>query len=250
MRVMKQRGFTIIETILFLAVTGILTVSIMVGAGVAINMQRYKDAVATLQSDIQQQYEDAVSIKNSRENLSTVPGCAGGRGQTECILMGNLMTIGYNGNVVQHVVYGTEPSSAALDDTVTNEYDIMKAYNPRVVPVTTQNTSLEWGTGIAWPTSGTDPEVRPPGTSRDIGILVIRSPRSGIVYTFTRDDAVTTNLADIVDVARRNVRTICVRSTGWVTDRNQMSITITAGASSASGVQVRTNDMTRAEFEC
>lgn len=247
MRVMKRRGFTIIETMLFLAISGVLTVAIMVGAGMSIGSQRYKDAVATLQSDIQQQYEDAVSIKNGRGASDTIPsGCVGDRGQTDCILMGKLMTITGNGRVTQYVVYGSEPTPP-LSETITNEYTVMRAYVPSVVASSAQETTMEWGTGIAWPEAGSG--ARPVGTNRDIAILVIRSPRTGIVYTFTRDDASQANLVSMINSAQRNRRTICVAPTGWVIS-DRMSVSVAAGASSANAVEVGTNQMTSPGLSC
>lgn len=254
MRVMKQRGFTVIETMLFLAISTALTIAVIATAGASIGAQRYKDAVATLQSDIQQQYEDAVSIKNQRNATDTLPasctGAISGRGQTRCILMGKLMTITGDGHIAQYVVYGTEPTS--LSETAT-ELDVMIAYTPRVIASSVQQSRMEWETGIAWPRefpTGT-PDTRS-GTNRDIGILVVRSPRSGTVYTFTKDDTIaleTTNLGAMITEPARRGRTICIESNGWV-NRNGMSVTLARKASSASAVEVRTNELMGAELQC
>ena len=229
MRVMKQRGFTIIEVMLFLAISGLLTAGIMIGTGVAINAQRYKDAVATLQSDIQQQFEDAVAIKNDREGSDSSFGCGGERGQSNCVLMGKLMTIDTNGAVTQRVVYGNEPS--ALDDSAT-ELQTVSAYAPSLVPValSAQSTTLEWGTGAAQPVS----------------ILVVRSPRSGLVYTFTREFIATNNtqVQTMITEANRSARrVICITTRGGWTVSSEMSIVIASRASSPSAVEVRTADM-------
>jgi len=61
-----QGGFTVIEVMLFLAVTGLLAVGILVGSGVAIGQQRYRDSVNTLKSYIQQQYSEVTSVINNR----------------------------------------------------------------------------------------------------------------------------------------------------------------------------------------
>ena len=252
MRVMKRRGFTIVETMLFLAISAVLTVAILATTGVSISMQRYKDAVATLQSDIQQQYEDALSIKNSRQDGGATPSdCTGDRGQTGCILMGKLMTITHDGRMTQYVVYGREPEPP-LSESITNEYQVMRAYNPRIVESSAQAKTMEWGTGISWP------EFFPPGTpdpryatNRDMGILIIRSPRSGIVYTFTKDNAVAnagTSFNAMIDATARGRRTICVAPSGWVVN-DRMSVTIAANASSVGAVEVRTNQLTT-ELKC
>ena len=251
MKVMQQRGFTIIEIMLFLGISGLLMVGILVGANAAISAQRYKDSVVTLQSDIQQQYEDATSIKNSRTGAGTAPGCTGSRGQTNCILMGKLMTIDANGAITQHTVYGIEP--ATMDPSF-NENQVMQAYAPAVVPSLTQNSTMEWGTHIAWPVSGSG--ARPIGTARSIGILVIRSPQSGTVYTFTQDTTSTTNLSAVINDANRDRRTLCVAIPGWAAGTSgwatgdRMSITIANRAASANAVEVRTNVLMAGELQC
>lgn len=41
----KQKGFTIIEVILFVAISGLLTSMLMVGVSMSINRQQYRDSV-------------------------------------------------------------------------------------------------------------------------------------------------------------------------------------------------------------
>lgn len=235
MRVTTQRGFTIIETMLFLAVTGLLTIGILVGASTAISAQRYKDAVATLQSDIQQQYEDTLSVKNGRSGASTIPACAGNRGQTDCVLMGKLMTISSGGAIVYYDIYGREPGTLTGSPT---EYQIMQAYNPAVVPSSDRSGAMEWGTGIAWPVSGAEASTAP----RDIGILIIRSPESGTAYTFTRNTTSTANLSSMINGAARGKRTLCISPAGWVVS-DRMTVTIAAGASTAGAIEIRSNQL-------
>ena len=247
---MRRRGFTVIETMLFLAISAALTIAIITTTGASIGAQRYKDAVATLQSDIQQQYEDAISIKNQRYVADALPsGCTSGSvgvGQTRCVIMGKTMSIRNDGRISQYVVYGVEPAS--ISETA-DEYTVMRSYTPRVIPSSIQDSNMEWQTGIAWPISGSG--ARPAGTARDISILVIRSPRSGTVYTFTKDDLNVTSstaLRDMINDTTRGRKTICIESSGWV-NRNGMSVTISDKASTAGAIEVRTNDL-MTEAQC
>ncbi|HEU4715394.1 MAG TPA: prepilin-type N-terminal cleavage/methylation domain-containing protein, partial [Candidatus Saccharimonadales bacterium] len=66
-----QNGFTIIEVMLFLAITGMLAAAILVGSGVAIGQQRYRDSVSSLQSYIQQQYNKVINVTNDRDKSWT-----------------------------------------------------------------------------------------------------------------------------------------------------------------------------------
>src|SRR5690349_9230293 len=107
----KTAGFTIIEVMLFLAVSGALTVGILVGAGVAIGQQHYRDSVSSLKSLIQAQYNEAANVTNSRSgdescsnaNIIAPPSSVTtpqARGTSDCLLMGRSITISADGTQV------------------------------------------------------------------------------------------------------------------------------------------------------
>ena len=239
-------GFTIIEVMLFLAITGVLAVGILAGAGASIASQRYKDAVATLQSDVQQQYEDAMSVVNDR--AEAIDGCSDNRGRSECVLLGKLMTVTSDGTVDQYRVYGTEPTpSTAPSAAYRDEYEVLRSYTPRVIAVNSQESQMEWGTGIARPIRGEGSGSAP----LNLGILVVRSPQSGLVYTFTREGAAINNLSDVINQDAANARrTICVSPSGW-TVAETLALSIAANAASANAVEIRSNNMMVSEgTEC
>src|SRR6187402_1944283 len=104
MGIKTQNGFTIIETMLFLGVTGMLATAILVGSGVAIGQQRYRDSVNSLKSQVQQQYSEVTNVINSRDknwscdvngNVIEAPDASDGesRGTTDCVLLGRLLTV-------------------------------------------------------------------------------------------------------------------------------------------------------------
>lgn len=234
----KQRaGFTIIEVMLFLAVGAALTIAIMAGMSAGIAAQRYQDAVATLQSDVQQQYEDVVSVANYREGASAISGCTGTRGASDCVILGKLLTISPGGILHKHEVYGREPSSSALNAT-SNEYDALRLYDPAWIGHSMQSARMEWGTRV----------YNPGGASTDISILILRSPQSGSVYTFTVTGTLM-HLRDMIDRANTERRILCVDPDGWVTAESR-AVVIVRNASSASGVEVRTNQMLEGASQC
>ena len=61
-------GFTIIEVMLFLAVSGVLAAGILATVGGTIGAQRYRDAVDSFADFIQGQYDKAVNVQNDIEN--------------------------------------------------------------------------------------------------------------------------------------------------------------------------------------
>lgn len=231
----SQSGFTIIEVVLFLGVTGLMAAGILVGMGTALASQRYKDAVSTFHSDVQQQFEDIASVKNSRTSVDGA--CDGQRGQSNCVLMGKLMTVAADGQIVSRLVYGNEVAAEADAD----DFTVIRSYNPQVTTQEQRTDKMEWGTGVAAPTGQ---------ALNGVGILVVRSPQSGSVYTFTRSGTSAGSLSAMVSDTNVSDRTLCITPGGW-TVADVMAVRINAGAASANSVEVLSHDLlVSAGLEC
>ena len=111
MSAQSQTGFTIVETMLFLAVAGLLTMGILVGSGAAINQQRYRDSVNSLKSFVQDQYSDVTNVVNSRDNqwscgsnadvVEAGDAEAQARGTSNCVLLGRYITVDNTGKLLE-----------------------------------------------------------------------------------------------------------------------------------------------------
>lgn len=97
----NQSGFTVIEVILFLAITGLLFAVLMVGVGAGINQQRYLDSARAYRALIQDQYAAALSIDNQ---ITNDWGCQtngvvdqntprSNRGTSECVILGKIVQV-------------------------------------------------------------------------------------------------------------------------------------------------------------
>ncbi len=243
---LNKNGFTLIETMLFLAITGALVAAVLVGTGASINVQRYRDSVTSLKSLIQSQYSDVLNVENlqtsniscdSNANVGTT-GTTEPRGQSDCVIMGKYMTI--NGSdVTTSTVIGHASGTTTSD---LSDIKLIQSYNLSVLPSSTETSQLEWGTQIAWPKTGTGSKT--PQTPREIAILIIRSPQNGQNYTFTGDD-ITAPLKSLVvagtaAIPGQGQRTVCVAS-GGLTNNNDMAISIGAYAASSSDIESRSN---------
>ena len=246
-------GFTIIETMLFLAVTGLLIMGALIGTGTALSNQRYKDAVETFKNLVQTQYAELGSIKNSRSDAwscgSDAKPIAGSeyRGQSDCMIVGRYMVIN-QGDIAIYTVLAQEKAGAT---TKSPDVAVLKNNYTYNVTEEVENRTMEWGTQIAWPSSGSG--FRSQTTPRSIGILFVRSPESGRVYTFSSDDIPadaaaidTTTFANMIvageAIPGQSQRTICVQSGGSIFGGDR-AVFIASGASGASAVEVRSNDV-------
>ena len=204
-----QTGFTIIEVMLFLAITGMLAAAILVGSGIAIGQQRYRDSVGSLQSYIQQQYNKVTNVTNDRDRAWTcdsngtvtqVENASAGepRGTTECVVLGRLVTIATN-------------------------------YKLGIAAIDQDDQSVSWGAEVVKPLTS---------TPMPLSILIVRSPLSGAMMTFTKE-GVQTNLGSMIDVANVSVqRDLCINADAGSFVGKRMEIRIEPFASSQSSIQI------------
>ena len=261
----KLAGFTVIEVVLFLAISSALIVGLISATGLSLNNQRYKDAADTFKSTLQQQYADLMSVQNAREDnwycgAGAQPdedaGTQQDRGQSDCMLMGKYLRI-ENGDISIYSVigYGSEPFSASSDIAALRNNYLLNVSNAEV-----SESRLEWGTQIAWPknvASNTPGVVGPPNTvpttPRKLGILIVRSPGSGQIYTFThsgtavpaKNDIRTTTLSNMLVAGNttpgQGSQLICIESNGLFINSDR-AVYLNSFASASSAVELRSND--------
>jgi type II secretory pathway pseudopilin PulG len=250
----NKDGFTIIETMLFLAITGLLIATMLVGVGTSINNQRYRDSVTSLQSFLQSQYSSISNVQNDRDNSwkcgnSATPSQTGtlqDRGQSDCVLLGRYITI-EGGNTTVSTVLGYQTATASGTDIANLKADYMLGLST----INQQTDSLAWGTVIAWPVSGAG--FKNPTTPRSIAILIIRSPDSGATYTFTSDTVPPITNVDNTTLQAMLVtgtgvppsqgsRTLCVDSQGLVIANNS-AVYIHPYATGPTSIETRSNDV-------
>ena len=256
MGIRAQDGFTIIETVLFLAISAGLVIFMMAAAGTSLNNQRYRDAVESFKSLVQQQYSDLANVQNGRTNTWTcnttnaVPTQGGSspefRGQSDCFLIGKYMRI-ERSDVTIYPVLASQRATTATDDVTS----MRSNYAMSVATGETVEKKLEWGTEIAWPRSGSV-DVKSPATPRSIGILFVRSPDSGQIYTFTSDTVPAKNavgqstftnilVSGTATPGRgQSERSICLYS-GGLFKGGDSELRLTAFATGISNVETRSN---------
>lgn len=251
-------GFTIIETMLFLGISGILIVGLLAGTGVTIGIQRYRDSVETFKSFLQGQYSELSSVRNDRDkgwtcdqNAATSetasPGDGIDPGQSECMFVGRYVSITDDQVVVYSVTARkiTNPANLLATDTAIDK--IAKKYNFNIASGTKEESTLEWGARIAWPQAGKD--AKSAGTPRSITFLFLRSPDTGETYTFNSSSAPGTvtpatlraMIVNGLNDPGQGDRTLCIDSNGSTLGADQ-SVYIYAAASGPSSIETRSDD--------
>lgn len=199
----ERPGFTVIEVMLFLAITGVMLMVVFIGMGSQISRTRFNDGVRSTQAYFQKRYNDVATGVNYRgENLGcnattvTVSSSSPKKpGKTDCIMMGQVITFDTGSDeLVAYPVVGSEPTNEPQSNASIGE--IVAAYNPTVVmdSSTTERYTLPWGAKIERTCRGVEmntvTEYNITGncsSSADAGIdafLLLRSPISSSVMSY------------------------------------------------------------------
>lgn len=237
----KEGGFTVIELMLFLGITGALFAALMIGVSSNVMQQQYRDTVYTYVDFLQNQYSEVSNTRNERDDkwdcksdgsIHTVSGSVKEgkpRGTTDCVLLGRYIKLDKDesGNVLARSgsVVGLEPTET---DNTTSDIEALKSYKPKLTDYEVSDNSFI-NTTLSLPNK--EPSK--------MSVLILRSPISGIIRVFASQNPFPENadLSTVInsDNAKRTVKVCVVGETGSLPI---MSVAIDATVSGLNGVLV------------
>lgn len=229
----RSSGFTIIETSLVLAVTGLLVAMILTGIGSSLNHERYTDTVNQALDFFRGQYAQTTDVSNDRPSnescgASGITTLSGGtpRGASNCLLLGNMIRSSDGQTVtVSQVIARHDPSSDIGISTKT-DVQILTASSLQQGNQTS-SYSVEWGSTLLSP--GTPDPAK-------FSVMIVRVPVSGTVETYASTSD-TTSLTDLINTAQADIK-FCLNQNGFLGASVQpMGILIQKGATNTTGVQ-------------
>lgn len=233
----KRHGFTIIEVMLFLAVSGALAVGILAGSSVAITQQRYRDSLNSFQSLLGQQYNQTDHVINDRDKdrncknavISTENGPPEARGTSECVIIGKYITIS-DGTVITISSVVGEPQSGTSIDDASNDFEALKQYDLGVSTADTDVSDVAWGASVR--------DATDTNNQGSLAILILRSPLTGSLRTFSGPiPSANESIGVLVVEANSAEKKICVDSASVVAGPT-LGIVIRANAASASAIEL------------
>ena len=242
MKSSKTNGFTIIEVLLFIAITGLLVASVLATTGGTINSQRYKDSSSSLKSMIQMQYSNAINVDNQRLTDGSCGGTDSVAGQSDCVIWGRI--IRFNATDTKSKIssrYVISESDVDLG-TYDSDFAIFEEYGvkePAADLMVADIYDMEWGTSIS-------KVLKPGGTDEStvFTMLIMRSPLTGVLTTYMLPEAPSGTLIEFIEKAKLGAADnkyldLCVDSEGLISDTiRQTAVRIYASATSASGVEI------------
>ena len=200
-----ERGFTIIEVMLFLAITGALSAALMIGVGTGVTQQRYLDSVRSFKALVQNQYAAVINTEN--QNVTTQQcnsstgaiesGARGDWGASDCVILGRAIVVRQADGGDKVEVSSVTAPDAANDDAVqsSNDIDVFKDhFRPQLATFDLETVSMDWGSKLMQPATGT-------GSMTSVGtevVLILRSPNTGLIRTFVTNNWATSDLVDVI----------------------------------------------------
>lgn len=231
----RRHGFTIIEVMLFLAITGLIVAGILTGVAVSLNRQRYTDANGSLLSYLQSQYNLAMNVNNSHDTSLACQGGAivstGGSnypGTSECTIVGRIITTDSASNDVieSSAVYSTVDARTLGSDPTANDMQILKDANLIKDPAS-QPYQMQWGTKLLQKSTH---------VPANFTILIVRMPTSGLVHTIATSQS-NIQPADILNAPSSGAFYMCVSPEGLLGNSNDPTgVKLAPDAASSAGV--------------
>jgi len=179
----KTKGFTLVEVALFIAISGLILIGIIISTKNSIDQQRYNDSVQNFLNFLSGVYSEASDPKSASD------------GRSEKAIYGKLVTFGEDGSegkIYSYDIIGDANGNIGGSDVLS----ALKSLSATPIVVTESATNqylaagagfvesytANWGAKISIVNSSNF-------TSTDKGaLLVVRSPMSGILYTFVVTD--------------------------------------------------------------
>ena len=248
---MKQKfipAFTIIEVSFFLAISGLMAVGLLAGMGATINSHRYRDSVASLQSQLQQEFSRVENIQNNRAGnescnaTASITSSSSERGTTDCVIVGRFIAI--NGDKITSypvIAHSTSAVNESQDDITYLKNHIIK---------TDQTHNLDegrkWGNYITYSSDFGNRK----GDVRNVYFLILRSPKSGTIYSFSSGEDLrgsSSGLSSMIlsspsgENFARSRQVLCVRKEGIVS-MSDLGVSLEANLSNSNGIQILSND--------
>lgn len=231
----NSKGFTLIEVILFLAITSLMMIGVLVGVNGSISRQRYDDASAGLLDYMKSQYNLVDNVRNNRplNRACDSSGVAAdteddGRGTSGCTVVGRLVSSTDGESVDSRPVYAL---SVPLDGVVSEE-DVLDSLDLREAPDDLKTDDVDYT--LAWQTQVyTDKDNK--SSSRKFTMLIVRLPTNGLTRTYVSDSSVA-DISELWNAPMTSPLNLCIETSG-LTGAPATGVSILPGAANSNGVQ-------------
>lgn len=223
----QQTGFTVIEVVLVIAISGLIAMGVMSNSSRQVNVQNYRDGVQSFRDFLAGQFEDLDAVKNNQAN-----GCGSHiRGAGDCFYSGKYISItplpdDETRLVARPIQTTVEANDEISSVTVTSDTDD-----------NVQSTKIDWGLQARAQTTGAS------GLGISRYVTIFRSPITGRVSSYvTSNNIGVGNFKNFIENPTSEATLasgdtiICLADPTNDTPGQWMAVRITNGAVDASGI--------------
>lgn len=181
-----EKGFTIIEVVLFLAISGLMLAGLLAVVGAGINNQRYTEAVDSFQDFLLTQYSAADNVANfSDESGVGCPGEAGPRGSSSCSIIGRLVSSSDGVNVTATPLYAASDVAEVNITDIDSPGDMLQQLQLYTAPEagSSEEYRMRWDTRII--------ESNGTGDINPFSLMIVRLPYGGGTISYVVDQTIT-----------------------------------------------------------
>lgn len=240
MRTPKTAGFTIIEVILVLAVTGLMMVGILAGSAAQVHQQEYRDSVRSLESELQTQYTTVQNPMVDRTKAASTETCgitqATSRGASpNCFIVGRLVTSDGGGTLTESPILGVAPNGDSSVDInnksgVGGEAATANGWHLYIDNQAVDSYTVNWGSQLRAVNGAKN-------VSDKFSILLIMSPADGSIRTYTALNQVVKAPSSLYGLlTHQDVLNLCVVGGSGSIGGDPLAVQIASNTSSAAGV--------------
>lgn len=244
-----KAGFTMIETIMVLAVSAALLSIIMLTVKVSINRHRYEDNILGFKNFLQKQYDEAnnVVIDKYDKAVREIGSCNEARGRNNCYVVGRLINIdldseGYAKATAEQIVYKANNTSVneklEYNDFNLVDKDELKEMGASIYATAKDEYRMEWETKLITPDGNKEIDK--------YAILIFKTPSSGTIRTYLLNKQIGTNNFNEIMHPDNLQKTVdfCVHTPNNNPFGPVRAVRVAGGAANASSVEVMSSDET------
>lgn len=228
-----RKGFTLIEVILFLTISGLMLFGMMIGMSGSINRQRYDEVTSSLLDYLQSQYNLNDNIRNDRPNNLACDGSSTSeaRGWSDCTIAGRIVYSADGKTIQSRPVYATsdgDPGLVADEAAYLDSLGLIAA--PDVLAGENTSYTVMWQTKVYTDKGNQD-------IQNDFSVLILRLPTNGLTRTYVSESGYSGGNLNTLLASTLETLNLCVQPSG-LTNTPAQGVRILSGASSSNGVQI------------
>ncbi len=187
---LNKKGFTLIEVVLFLALSGALVAFLIAGTSRSISQKRYNDTVDNFVDYLQGLYSD----------VNYVQGYGTNAGNSNKAIYGKIIISNDGKTFEEYTVLGSATCKSSESDTALTA---LNGCSPEIA----SDAALQSAYRLSW--GGTATEE---ANGNKIAILIITHPKTGMKSTYLKKD--NNNMSIVIDEANGSVTSANIFDTG------------------------------------